>query len=243
MIKRIIEYSSIIALLAFILPYSYLYYYYSAFKIDILNYMDYGEVLLSISPWIVTTITFGIIAIIFLSRIFFEDVKTMTDNSVITFRIKKLNIKYYYILGGVWVPLYILSLLAFKYFNFNYTILSLIDKCTSVIFIPFIYYSYRVLCREFNIQTNWLSNTSLMIISLLSSIIYFGAMQAIHLKKCNGEGSKYSFKYNDKVIVTTSSFWYVGQTKSVLFLYDKIDSSTHIFKIEKIDSLVIKNQF
>ena len=51
-----------------------------------------------------------------------------------------------------------------------------------------------------------------------------------------------SFKYDDLIYKTSNKLVYIGETQNYIFLYNRIDSSTLIFKSSNIDSLVISNK-
>lgn len=64
-------------------------------------------------------------------------------------------------------------------------------------------------------------------------------MDALKVKNGLSE-RKISFKYDSKIITTSHSLIFIGQTQSNLFLYNLKDSTVTIFKTSNIDSLTVK---
>jgi len=50
-----------------------------------------------------------------------------------------------------------------------------------------------------------------------------------------------SFMYHSKTICTGKQLLFIGQTTGHLFLYDRKNTNTLIFKSSEVDSVVIKN--
>ncbi len=85
---------------------------------------------------------------------------------------------------------------------------------------------------------------SLNVLLVIFSVnIYESKRHYLIIESKNSINHGICFTYNGKTIQTGKNLIEIGHLPNWIFLYDRNDSTTKVFKMDEIDSLVIKNHF
>jgi hypothetical protein len=251
--KKIIEYVPIITVCLIYFGFCNLHYYYKEFNIDIYHYVSNTEILLSFLPTIVvlasTLYTFAYSRIInpqsnHKKNIEKNNKEIIEEKEIVIPKKKNKILRFLTTLPGQIILLFVIMSTIhliltelFGYKPYELQDLNIIDTC---ILLAIIYFSSHIFKNQEIINNN-------ILLIIVFSVIYFGIQISIYRKldadkiKDGISIKEIEFQYNDKKIATSTILIYIGQTQSNLFLYNKKDKSTSVYKTEKIDSLVIKN--
>lgn len=233
MLKKIIEYLSLLTLLIFAIQFSYLEGYFSMFRIRILNYMDYSEILIANASWLIFIVTF-----IPLLLLLFVDFKSsnnehpltlLRDNSKIIIRLI-----YFIVFTLLFIQIYEMYL---KHTS-NY-----ITAKPFFYFVKFLLLSLSLVLSYMRSKSfTSVQNPFAIILVLIVSIIclsssLLGKGTALTILDKNIQTSNIVFKYNSHVITSSDSLIFLGETKSTIFMYDRKKTRTFIYPKNNIDSL------
>lgn len=235
MLKKVVEYSSLFALLGFLLHYTYLWSYYSYFSINILLYVDFTEILISLTTWLIIPLLICGIGLILI---------------IPNLEIREKKIHLNFLKRNKRLELFVFLLISISFFishfysrfqNGDYTA-NLISNYARFIFITITScLTILILYKGFfnRTLTSFLPFGALISFIIIPNLISLGNYQAVALIRSKSSGRNYTFLYHNSIIKTDSSIRFIGQTKSALFLYNNSNNTTSIYKSENIDSLVI----
>lgn len=234
MFKRLVEYSSVIGVGSFIIYYSYLWIYYVAFGISIVNYIEFTEVLILLIPWVTIPA-----CLIFLIMGFFSRDKITPISYNFLFYRKSL---FHRLL--IWIPIVCviptfflddltnLNQIKLK----NCLILVLMLSVFSALFVMSLK-NYRKKIKNMG-QVLIVGGFFILLVSVYSLGMRQGASNMIFR---GSESQTVSFKYNTEVVVTDSFRRFLGETRSAMFIYNKKTNSTTVYLKRNIDSLVFEH--
>ncbi len=225
-----------------------LHYYYKEFKIDIYNFITNSELLLSFFPTVVLITAFAysyfIQEVVSKSQEVENRLPTNAEEKHDNFQSEETFWKRLVKSLSVYILFYYLIFFLIKYIlircyhkkEFELQFFYLISAYLFCMML----YAYFMWTRKGNLITD---NVLLFSVAL---VVYIGIefstyrrLDAIKVK--NGISDRIvSFKTQDSHITTSKNLVFIGQTQSNLFLYNRNDSSTIIFKVSNIDSLIIK---
>lgn len=232
------------------LGYIKLYSRYEFLGIDIVNYLDFSEILLLF----IKEIIIGFFVLIFIVFIYSISKKTLLKIE----KLRELELKKAKILRKIWIhfkavlPLVLLSILIqlFHYvydknliidqgekayrlhFGLSYA-LSILIAFTAMLFILNIIQS-----RFKNIDLKIKSQIKYLILAytVLSMVIYFGNQALTYRDKVRGE-KKVNIITNDLEIFTNQHMPYMGETRNYIFVYDNHNCETIVINKKDIESL------
>lgn len=244
--KKIVEYVPIITVCLIYFGFCNLHYYYKEFNIDIYHYVSNTEILLSFLPTIVvlasTLYSFTFTKIINYQSDNDNNSEIINEKRVESKRKNKILSFLLSLPGSIFALITIeitLHLLLTKYCGFKPYELQDINLVGACIFLILIYFSANIFKNQEVINNN------LLLIAIFS-VIYTGN-QFSSYRKLDADRIKegisikeIAFQYNKKKISTSKKLLYIGETQSNLFLYNKNDGSTLVYKTVNIDSLAIK---
>ncbi|MES2566218.1 MAG: hypothetical protein V4565_05095 [Bacteroidota bacterium] len=254
--KKVIEYIPLLTICLFFFGYSNLHGYYKEFKIDIHNYISNTEILLSFLPTIVVwaTLTYSLFYQMLVQEAGktkkepkLEDIKETDDEQEEVKQIVK---------NSRWKSIFKNVFTSFWFYFFSWSIIRVI---LGTILVKY-YYSYELqwfsICYSLGViliiylaiffkddDVNYFAKNpiivSLFIIMFINSEIISYRINDAKKLKAGIIDRNISFKYNNKIVRTYSKLLYIGQTQSSLFLYNRNNKATLIYKTSEIDSLIV----
>lgn len=244
--KRIIEYVPIITVCLIYFGFCNLHYYYKEFNIDVYHYVSNTEILLSFLPTIVVLVS-SLYSFTY-NRLIHYQSDTKNNNETINVEEvepKKKNKILSFLLslpGSLFALITIeitLHLILTKYYGFKPYELQDFNLICACIFFALIFFSANIFKNQEVINNNLLLITIFSVIYIGNQFSTYRKLDADKIK--DGISIKeIVFQYNKKKISTSKKLLYIGETQSNLFLYNKNDNSTLVYKTENIDSLAIK---
>lgn len=245
--KKIIEHLPLLTICLLYFAFCNLHFYYNEFKIEIYNYISPSEILFSFLPTIVwaTVIVYGYtINVVFLKS---QELQKNTLENSEEKKEKELPktlmgvildsigsyVLVYYILH---FTIKIILLKAFHYKQYELQAFYFISALVFCLVICF----YIIKNKKGNIITEHALLFSVCLFAYIGFQFYtIRSLEALKVK--NGvTDRKVSFKYDNRIVTTSQTLIFIGQTQSNLFLYNKKDSTAVTFKTSNIDSLTIK---
>lgn len=217
-IQEIKEYVPIFSVVLFANSFMYLYFYYSVFNVKITSYITISEItfnFLNQFMWFLVIAAFFFLTYLILKK----KQKNNLQNTMLSFFILlifliSIILNYFIIKNN---PFFNYFLNTITVITFSMALRTRADDAKTI---------YYVFCIFLG---------SLFIIGFNSSE-YARSIQKDTIVK------NVSFKYDDLIYKTSNKLVYIGETQNYIFLYNRIDSSTLIFKSSNIDSLVISNK-
>jgi len=235
MFKKLIEYSSLFALLGFFLHYLFLWQYYSSFGIDILLYTDFTDILTSVSTWLI----FPILFLITIFPMIIPNFEIASDSLKINLTKKNKPLQIIFLI-------FFIILLGIHLFTGPHQSGSALKNSLnsiSLFLVTTIMFSLGpiLLYNKFYKESaaSPLLYIVIMTIALALGLMGFATTEVFNVRFAKAPGKFYCFKYDNRVIQTDSTICFIGQTKSALFLYNRQKKNTTIYKTESIDSLVV----
>ena len=246
--KKIVDYLPLLSICLMYFGFCNLYYYYKEFKIDIYNYISVPEIILSFFPTIVviTSLTYGYLYQTLISKNekntnevkvpMPESTETKAENKK-SFWKRPKSVGFWLAIVNIFfvtIQLFLLFILHIKSYNLKYY-----DAFCSFVFCLSIYI-YILRTKE----NDFISKNALLV--SICVVIYIGTqfqlLRNLDAQKIKDglSDKKLTFKYGSKIITTSPTFLFIGQTQGNLFFYNRKDSSAIIFVADKIDSLSIK---
>lgn len=252
--KKIIEYVPIITVCLIYFGFCNLHYYYKEFNIDIYHYISNTEILLSFLPTIVllasSLYVFAYSKIINHPTII-ENAGEIENGEIIeekkekefeSERKKKIWSFLFSFPAQILLLIIvevIIHLILTEYFGYKAYQLQDINLIYAFIFLAIIYFSSSIFKNQEIINENILLITIFSVIYIGIQISTYRKLDADKIK--DGISTKeIVFEYNKRKVLTSKQNIYIGQTQSNLFLYNVKNKSTSVYKMENIDSLVIK---
>jgi hypothetical protein len=241
-LESIIKYFPLIFIILTTIGYINLQSYYYFFDIEIINYLEISEIILLFfnKSILIILLLISIISIIYLidDKISQEINDNEKNLEVLKHKEEKTNKR---IFKGGWVLIIltiffiITNIVSANYIGLIFpigfllliiinriaekTVLKIIIKKNDSIFSFFIYFGFQILLL-FNLLT-------------ISNSIENG----YKLRYQSKQSKLVCFSYNGKTIETNKKTIYIGETKKYLFLFDKENEETLIFKMEGINDL------
>lgn len=231
--KKIISYLPILYVCYLFLAYTRLYYYYGAFKINIISFVSITDVLFLFIPQFIVISTSYYFYIISYAL---EKSNSEEEKIIKPSRFKTINFIFLmYLLANSTLTLLILFLnwkgykLEWLYQLFDWT------------FVVLIFYAITKYDKHNVVLTKHIL-MSLGIICLLSyKIGQYSGFRAEKLKDGIAKGEiNVSFNYEQDTIITDKNKILIGQTSIAVFIYNRVDSSTRVYSIENIKNLKVK---
>lgn len=246
--NKIIEYVPIITVCLIYFGFCNLHYYYKEFNIDIYHYVSNTEILLSFLPTIVvlasTLYAFTYSKILNHEGNAKKEVETIIEEKKEVAPKKKSKILSFLLSfqGAIILLVTIetaIHLILTNYFGYKAYELQDMNIINACIFLVLIYFSSEIFKNQELINNNLLLITGFSVIYIGIQISVYRKLDADKIK--DGISTKeIEFQYNNKKVATSKKLIYIGQTQSNLFLYNKQDKNTSVYKTENIDSLLIK---
>jgi len=243
-LKGLINFFPLIFIILTTLGYVNLQAYYYFFNIEILNYLELSEIILLFFNTSILLIA-GIIFIVGLSYVLDDKIMNKFDKNNADSNQKPVDkIQSKLKIGGLFILILILFQIIFNLMIKNY--IGIIFPvgfiiCGIIFFIVDKYFFEVLIIRSrtpFFFFTTVISLFSLLLINLIT--ITHSMQNAYDIRYNHLQIKQLCFSYNDKTIKTSEELVYIGETKSVLFLFDIKNRETIIFKIDNIDYLRIK---
>ncbi|MBK8367575.1 MAG: hypothetical protein IPL10_09205 [Bacteroidetes bacterium] len=266
--KKLLEYIPLFTICLLFFGYTNLHSYYQEFRIDIYNHISNTEIILSFLPTIVvwSILIYSFFYQILINEAVKrkekvdeiedtteeENIATVIENepeneqkkikvtkaSKIRKVLKNIFTSFHFYFFGWGIVSAILKLILLKYyFSFQ---LQEYDLFVSFVVIFIVYMGIKSKRNE----VEYISENPI-VVSIF--IILFINLQISNYRKQDAKKIMFGisekeicFKYNGKVIQTYSKLFYVGQTQSNLFLFNRSTKVTQVFNINNIDSLTIK---
>lgn len=225
-----------------------MHYYYKVFNVDIFSFVTTGDILLSLFPQLVliSTTCYALIA----QQLYFEikrpvEIQQNISDTVIEKKKGRLlwfkkNIEIV-VLGYFTIILLIMLLLrgVFHYKSYELTYFII---CTDIIFLFLIYTAVSIADRNKLFFKKPLLVGLFLLVFIGQKIGNYRTNEGLAIKDgvTNYKVDHISFEYNGKHIKSSDSLLFIGQTASYIFLYNRTDSTTKIFKNDKIENLILK---
>lgn len=247
MIKKLedlIKFFPLILILLTTLGYIHLQCFYYFFDIEILNYLDVSEIVLLFFDKSILLIS-GFLIVIAVSYIL-DDKLAKEIHSNNNPKDSKISRGDKFIKKCMYSVLLFMSLkIIFNIFTQNYIklIFPIGFGICLLIFFLFEKYLFDIFIEKFS-AFFFLNFTISLVALLLINLITISSVaeKGYNLKHNHQIIKQVSFSYNNKTIKTCNKLFYIGETKKNLFLFDSQKNETIIFKMEKIDNFMIKNQ-
>ncbi|NLU93232.1 hypothetical protein [Chitinophaga sp. Ak27] len=243
--KKVLEYLPLCTICLLYFGFCNLYYYYIEFGIDIYNYISSTEILLSFFPRIVifsSTVYIGLIQMIFNQKIKNIDTSSVVEREEAgegNVSRKAPNAALIFI-AIFYAILVVGALLLTRVWHFRHYELQDWYLFASFLFLIGLLF----VLKRYN-ELGFILNYSF--VASLALVIFIG-QEIGNYRRFDAERTKFgtrsikemSFLYNGHRVKTTDSLIFVGQTQNNIFLYDKRDSTSIMYKMGSIDSLTIK---
>ena len=246
--KKIIEYWPLLTACILYIGFCNLHYYYKVFNLEIFSFVTTADILLSLFPQlvIISTTFYGLIL-----QQLYSEIKKPTENqqtipeAIIEKKQKRLlwfkkNIEIVVLI--YFVVIILIMLLLKNVFHYKSYELTYFNIYTDIIFLFLIYIAVSIADRNKLFFEKPLLIGLFLLIFIGQKIGSYKTNEGLAVKDgiTDYKRGHISFDYNGKNITSSDSLLLVGQTASYLFLYDRKDSSTKIFKNEKVENLIIK---
>lgn len=261
--KKILDYFPIITICLLYFGFCNLYSYYKEFNLDIYNYINNTEILLSFLPTIVLSVTliYSFVYQKMLDKVQAFAKSNSDDDDLVRFDtgtdrvaeekeisnpIKKKKNRFLKALRSLpiliallYIVEFSINLLLLNVFKFKEYDLQGINLLYAFIFSCVIYFGSDLLTNESRLNENMMLISVFTVLYIGSQINTYRRFDALKIK--DGIAIKeLAFLYNNKQVSTSKTQIFIGQTQSNLFLFDRKNKTTIVYKLENIDSLIIK---
>ena len=99
----------------------------------------------------------------------------------------------------------------------------------------------KILINKSNVFSTFSIYVSFILLVLFNlSIITDSIEKGYNIRYGNSVSKQISFDYNNGEIKTSKSIVYLGETRNDLFMFDRMNSKTYIYKKKKIENYIIK---
>ena len=258
-VETVIKFSPLVFAILTVLGYIYLQSFYYFFEIELINHLELSEIpLLFYNKSIIIVAS---LFSIFLISYYFNDkldenqkdldekiniekdpneklkiLKKDRDESTISFNKKK---KAFGITLLILLSLYILSnLITGNYIRLLYPIGYIIFAIIMLIAENRI---LKILINKSNVFSTFSIYGSFILLVLFNLSIITGSIEkGYNIRYGNSVSKQISFDYNNGEIKTSKSIVYLGETRNDLFMFDRMNSKTYIYKKKKIENYIIK---
>ena len=233
LLKKLVEYFALVAILGFFLPFAYSSIYFNAFSINILNFVEYTEITVRSAPFVMAFILAGTFSI------YGSKLLPVPSNNKKRAWSERKSMRAVILLFSVVFVALILSIVFIKHLEFRTYTANSLAACIVLAFLIF-FIGFYIFHMKIDLSS-LAAKSVLGIASASIGLMVLGDLDASAVKKFPGKQEKIVFKYNDRrLVVSDSSLVFFGRTKSAIFLYNVKERSTSIFRVDKIDSLVVK---
>jgi len=231
MLKKIVEYSSLIGFTAFILNFTYLTGFYSSFNIDIFIYEDIVDIIFSLSNAVFSMLVVIMIALPF--SVFFPT----KDIRISPFSNDILKISIFLMFIGV-----ILLILVFTSSNSTPGKWEMALLAYFISVAPFIYIIMHLCLKKWVLSSKYPNRLYLILVGIAFELfaLFLGLTEANWMRENKFLTPKVAFLYHNKTISTDSASILIGETKQAIFFYNLKTKSSTIYRRENVDSIVIR---
>lgn len=237
--NRLTKNISLFAILLFLIKFSFLKAYYDSFNINILNYMDYSEILLSNSNFIVFfSTTFLLLYLFFFDKLNHKNNKETILINDSNIGVLKNTSRFFLILVSflILVKIFVPKVNDYTYKPYLYFFITIF-----LLLAVFLNDVSNDKSKLINVFKNKLINY--IVVSCIFFFIahMFAVAQVISIKTGKFKKTHTSFKYKTSFVFTSDILIDIGETKSTVFIYDKNKEQTFIYNKTYIDSTAYYN--
>ncbi|MBX2907677.1 MAG: hypothetical protein KF744_16650 [Taibaiella sp.] len=227
MFKRVVELLPILYVVVVVLSFCSLTFYYSNLSIDIYNYVETSEILLGFLSSIlkVADRVTNIIYFSFISLVLFLDVDDLSPKSVRILRsfvmLLLLSVSWFQLPQEYRIEV---SFFIFMGLGSTFMIYDIVKKKESRL-LPYV--KYFACCYWF-----------LLAVGLIQQV----SRKQMEITVAQGGVAQIEFTYRTTKVQTDKTRIFVGETKNFLFVYDKLQKATRIYKRSDIDSMSVTSK-
>ncbi|MBE9599975.1 hypothetical protein [Pedobacter sp. MC2016-24] len=245
--KKIIEYLPLLSICLIYFGFCNLYAYYKEFSVDIYVYITTTEIIMAFFPTIV--FVSSILSTTLIQEFVGKPVvvvKSETEDQVLDSP-SKINKFFSWLFQSFLTWLIVIFVLQFlirwlmrRYFDYQTYDFQDFNLFASAFMLIALLWFVASTGRMEIIRKN-------TVVVVVSIVCYIG-LQISNYRKLDADRIKsgiaqrhMSFNYHSRQISTSKELMYIGQTTGNLFLYDRKNARTLVYKTSDIDSLIIKN--
>lgn len=239
-LKKIVEISPLIGAFLIFNGFLKLNLFYSYWEINIIEYLNFSEIILSflddIKILILFFLTFLIHQLIGLKLIdsLESKSKVKSDNGNIDTLDKPKSVTDSIVLGIE------------NYSKFFITISFIAFMILFVIFIYYhkiiiLYFAFAALFQFIFLLIGTKDiNISLVVTSIISFLMFTCAIAYSHIKEVENSSNEMTIALEDEKIVTSKTYYFLGKTENFMFLYDNLNKTSRIIPNEQIKNIEIR---
>ncbi len=233
MFSKLLQYFSLLGLLTFLCGYVYLDSYMEVFNIDPLAYLSNTELMYPLLPLVTLLVSgfWGLLQPVHRKKQL-DPLKPAKGFNVSKKGVRTLLV----ILSSLLIILILLQVLV-KVKIFSADLLPYLGVVLVLILVIFLGQQEWTLFVESDFKRPF------SYLLFFAGILFFASRigSANAYSKLNGKPNRsYTFVFRGKTVSTDDSLILVKESQNTLFLYDKRNSSTHIYKRDEVDSLTVK---
>jgi hypothetical protein len=220
----LIKWTSLLTPLIILLGICRLYYYYRSFGINIVPFLEFGEILTSISDYLVTF--FVIVSPTFLLLV-----------AIVAGPYKKITVAWIIAALLLQIIVYVITAANVE----NYFILP-IQLVTVVFILPLGLYFYLKLRRVATEKLEMAPYITASIICFILSSSTVGRQNAIYVRRKKAFENVNIRMKDSTTILSDSSYYYIGNTTNYIFFYNEKEKKTTIMKMDDVKSIIFPNK-